>query len=98
MTLDELERSSYWENDEYFDYMKETGNWGFPEDSENREDTGKPCDRCGQDGLRSWKVESYIDVDDVGARYTVATDFEFCLLCVLELVGSLNSGKQEVCR
>jgi len=86
MTLEEIDRTGYWSNEEFFDYMKETGEWKEDGDLGH---TGKPCDRCENDELGSWKVEAYMDVVDPCTRsYTVATEFEICTMCMLELYGA----------
>jgi hypothetical protein len=83
MTMEEIERTGEWSNEEYFDYMKETGNWVENEDLGH---TGKPCDRCEHDELGSWKVEAFFNVVDVCTKsYTVVTEFEICLMCMFEL-------------
>jgi len=89
MTLDEIEQTGYWSNEEYFGYMKETGNWGEAGDLGI---TGKPCDRCENDELGSWKVEVYFDFVEKGSKgYTVVSEFEICTLCMFELYGAKHS-------
>lgn len=86
MTLEEHELTDNWSNEDYFDYMKETGEW---EEHGSMGHTGKPCDRCGHSEQESWIVESFIDVVDSGTlSYIVGTEFEICSLCMLELFGA----------
>ncbi len=95
MTIEELELTEKWSNEEYFDYMKETGEW---EEHGDLGHTGKACDRCGQDDLGSWKVEAFFDVvDPCTQSYIVGTEFEICLTCMLELYAATdhNGGEAE---
>ena len=86
MTLEELERTDKWSNEDYFDYMKETGEW---EERDDLGHTGKPCYRCGNNELGSWKVEAFIEVvDPCTQSYIVGTEFEICQMCMLELHGA----------
>jgi hypothetical protein len=93
MTLEEVDKTDEWSNNEYFDYMKETGEWDA---FDKQEHDAKPCDRCEHGVETTWKVESYFDVQDVRTkRYTIVTEFEICTLCMLELFGSQNpEGKK----
>lgn len=94
MTLDEVEKAGNWSNEEYFDYMKEAGEWDA---FEKQEHAPKPCDRCEHDVETTWRVESYFDVqDDCTRRYTLATEFEICTLCMLELFGSQNTDFRKI--
>ena len=95
MTVEELEQAGNWSNEDYFDYMKSSGNWSITEESGH---TGNPCDRCGHDGLVSYMVDAWIDVKDSCTRsYSVVTAFEICLMCMFELYGSTqtdNNGRR----
>lgn len=79
MTLEEIEATGNWENEDYFQYMRETGNWDV---LEGHGVTGTPCDRCGCTVLESCTVETYFLLDDGSSH---ATEFELCTLCVLQL-------------
>lgn len=93
MTVDELDEAGNWSNEEYFDYMKETGQW---DSFEKLEHADKPCDRCEQTVRTTWKVESYLDVADEDTEpYTVVTEFEICTLCMFELYGSKHPVGQK---
>ena len=92
MTFEELEHTEDWSNEEYFDYMKESGNWMV---HENLGHTGKPCDRCEKDDLGSWKIEAYVDVEEsCSRRYSTGTEFKICLMCMLELYGATYPDKE----
>lgn len=93
MTFEEFDQASNnWSNEEYFDYMKESGYWTA---HENLGLTGKPCDRCEYDELESWRVEAYIDVYENGSPlYIAGTEFEICLMCMIELHGAARLRKQ----
>lgn len=94
MTLEELERAGNWSNEEYFDYMKQTGQW---EEQGDLGHTGRPCDRCGGDELGSWKVAALIEVvEPCTQSYVVGTEFEICLMCMIELYGATYPNGSEV--
>lgn len=89
MTLKKFDHTDNWNNEEYFNYMKESGDW-FPHDELGH--TGKPCDRCGQDVLSSWRVDALRCVE---GKYIVAREFEICLLCTMELCATTTSDGYE---